>query len=85
MSHLVLLDVIDVLVITVMIGAAVAAVRMSNLVSAVILAGAVSLTASYGFLRMGAPDVAMTEAAIGAALTTVIFLVAVRRTAEVEE
>lgn len=84
MSHLVFLDAIDVLVAAVMIAAAVAAVRMGNLVSAVILAGAVSLTASYAFLRMGAPDVAMTEAAIGAALTTVIFLVAVRRTAEVE-
>ncbi len=35
---------------------------------------------AYLFLRMGAPDVAMTEAAIGAALSTVIFLIALART-----
>jgi len=46
------------------------------------MVGVVSLLVSYLFLRMGAPDVAMTEAAIGAALTTVIFLIALRRTGE---
>ncbi len=75
---------IDILLGVVMLAAAVAALLVRNLVSAVILAGAVSLVASYAYVRMGAPDVAMTEAAIGSALTTVIFLVAVRRTEEVD-
>jgi uncharacterized MnhB-related membrane protein len=55
-----------------------------DLVSAAILVGVVSLMVSYIFLRMNAPDVAMTEAAIGAGLSTVIFLVAIRRTGEKE-
>jgi energy-converting hydrogenase B subunit D len=44
----------------------------------------VSLMVSFLFLRMNAPDVAMTEAAIGAGLSTVIFLIAIRRTEEDE-
>ncbi|MBN2799280.1 MAG: DUF4040 domain-containing protein [Deltaproteobacteria bacterium] len=76
---------IDFVVVAVIFVAAVGAMSCKNLVSSVLLGGLASLVASYLFLRMGAPDVAMTEAAIGAALTTVIFLVATRRTQEVEE
>ncbi len=73
---------LDALVCLLMIVVAVTATAVKNLVSAVIMVGVVSLLVSYLFLRMGAPDVAMTEAAIGAALTTVIFLIALRRTGE---
>ena len=55
---------------------AIAAISMKNIASAIITAGVVSLIGSLLFLLAGAPDVAMTEAAIGAALTTVIFLFA---------
>ncbi|PKL11301.1 MAG: hypothetical protein CVV52_14375 [Spirochaetae bacterium HGW-Spirochaetae-8] len=55
---------------------AVAALYVKQLVSAIIIAGVVSLIGSILFLLVGAPDVAMTEAAIGSALTTVIFLFA---------
>jgi multicomponent Na+:H+ antiporter subunit A len=48
------------------------------------MVGFISLMVSYLFLRMDAPDVAMTEAAIAAGLTTVIFLIAIRRTEEDE-
>jgi energy-converting hydrogenase B subunit D len=65
---------------TVMITAAVLAVHLRNLLGAIIAAGVVSLFASIVFLLLGAPDVAMTEAAIGAGLSTVIFLFALRRT-----
>lgn len=70
----------DVILCVLMLAAAVAAVVVRGLLSAIILVGVVSLFVSYLFLRMGAPDVAMTEAAIGSALSTVIFLVALRRT-----
>lgn len=63
----------------VMVIAAVAALYSKNLVAAVILAGAVSLMASIIYLLVAAPDVAMTEAAIGSALTTVVFLYALSR------
>ena len=70
----------DALVCALMIAAAVVAVTVRSILSAVILVGVVSLMVAYLFLRMGAPDVAMTEAAIGAALSTVIFLIALART-----
>ena len=76
---------IDLLIALIVVASAVAAVFVRNLVSSVILSGVVSLLASYLFLRMSAPDVAMTEASIGAGLTTVIFLIAIRRTREKEE
>ncbi|MEN8149667.1 MAG: hydrogenase subunit MbhD domain-containing protein [Planctomycetota bacterium] len=76
--------VLDVLVCVLMILAGVTAVLMRNLVAAAVLVGVVSLMVSILFLRMGAPDVAMTEASIGAGLSTVIFLIAVRRTGEEE-
>ena len=63
-----------------MLAAAFTAAIARNLVGAVIAAGAVSLLASVLFLALHAPDVAMAEAAIGAGLTTAIFLLAVRRT-----
>jgi uncharacterized MnhB-related membrane protein len=49
------------------------AVFNKKLVSAVIAAGVVSLFASVLYLLLAAPDVAMTEAAIGSGLTTIIF------------
>jgi uncharacterized MnhB-related membrane protein len=39
----------------------------------ILAAGLVSLLASVMFLLLGAPDVAMTEAAIGSGLTTFLF------------
>ncbi len=74
----------DLLICLVIVLAGVAAMRSRNLVSAAVMVGVVSLMVSYLFLRMGAPDVAMTEAAIGAGLSTLIFLIAIRRTGEDE-
>lgn len=76
---------IDILMCVLLVIAAAVAMGVRNLVSAAIMVGVVSLHVSYIFLRMNAPDVAMTEAAIGAGLTTVIFLVAIRRTEEDEQ
>ena len=76
---------VDMLIASLMVVSAVVAMWTTRLVSATILTGVVSLVASYLFLRMGAPDVALTEASIGAGLTTVIYLVALRRTRVREE
>jgi len=62
-----------------MISGALLAVYMKNLTAAVIASGSVSLIASLMYLIMAAPDVAMTEAAIGSGLTTVVFLYALSR------
>jgi len=49
------------------------ALHNKKLSVAIISTGLVSLVASILFLLLAAPDVAMTEAAIGSGLTTVIF------------
>ncbi len=46
---------------------------------AILAAGASGLFASILFILMAAPDVAMTEAAIGSGLTTFIFFFALRK------
>jgi len=63
-----------------LVGMALAAVLVKDLRSAIILLSALSLFASLAFLIVAAPDVAITEAAIGSALTTVIFVIALFRT-----
>lgn len=52
---------------------AIIAIYQKKLVIAIIAAGAVSLFASVMYLLLAAPDVAMTEAAIGSGLSTIIF------------
>jgi uncharacterized MnhB-related membrane protein len=63
-----------------MLATAVSACIFSDLLNAVIACCIVSLIAAILFYFLQAPDVAMAEASIGAALVTAIFLVAIRRT-----
>ncbi len=65
--------IIPILLAVVMITAALMAVYQQKLSIAVIAAGAVSLMASVLYLLLAAPDVALTEAAIGSGLSTIIF------------
>jgi len=76
--------IVSFLVVLILVGAVAASV-FRDLISAVIAAALVSLIASTLFFLLQAPDVAMTEAAIGAALTTAIFVIAIRRTKRYEE
>ncbi len=62
-----------------MLVAAILAIQLENMVAAIVSAGVVSLFASILFVLLAAPDVAMTEAAIGSGLTTVIFLYALKK------
>ncbi len=57
-----------------MVAAGIAVLFVKDLLSAIIITGFVSLSASVMFLLMDAPDVAITEASIGAVLATMIFL-----------
>ncbi len=56
-----------------MISAAFVAIYAKRIAIAILAAGLVSLLASVMFLFLAAPDVAMTEAAIGSGLTTFLF------------
>jgi len=57
-----------------MLAGGIAALYVRKLLSAIIIVAFVSLTASVMFLLMDATDVAVTEAAIGAVVSTMIFL-----------
>jgi uncharacterized MnhB-related membrane protein len=59
--------------------AAVFAVKTKKTLNAIIASGVISLVASIIFLIAASPDVAMTEATIGAGLTTVVFLYALKQ------
>lgn len=56
-----------------MVGAAAMALIARRTAVAVLAAGLVSLFASVVYVILAAPDVAMTEAAIGSGLTTFLF------------
>jgi energy-converting hydrogenase B subunit D len=59
---------------------AVAAVSVRDLLAAVIIFGAFSFFSATYFALLGALDVAFTEAAVGAVITTVFFVTAIFRT-----
>jgi uncharacterized MnhB-related membrane protein len=58
----------------------IAAVSVRDLVAAVIIFGAFSFFSAVYFAILGALDVAFTEAAVGAVITTVFFVTAIFRT-----
>ena len=64
---------IGVLLAVAMVGVAWLTIRATRIATAMLAAGLVSLFASVLFLFLAAPDVAMTEAAIGSGLTTFLF------------
>lgn len=63
----------------IMIVAALIAIYQKDLLSAIVAAGVISLLASIIYILLAAPDVAMTEAAIGSGLTTIVFLYALNK------
>lgn len=62
------------LLILLMIIGAIAAIFFENLLNSIISLGLISLIAAALMYILKAPDVAMTEAIIGAGLTTAIFI-----------
>jgi uncharacterized MnhB-related membrane protein len=68
-----------------MLGAAVYSIVQKDLLYAVIATGVISLVLTVLFYLLQAPDVALTEAAIGVALTTIIFIITIRNTVRHED
>ena len=67
------------LVVLLMLLAAVAVLTMKNFLAALAAMSVVSLALSVLFVLLRAPDVAMTEAAIGAGLSSLLFALIFRR------
>ena len=59
---------------------AICAVAFENTLSSVIALGSTGAFMALEFILLQAPDVAIAEAAVGAVLSTVLFVVAVRKT-----
>ena len=62
------------------VACAVAAMATRDLLAAVAIFGAFSFFSALYFVVLGALDVAFTEAAVGAVITTVFFVTAIFRT-----
>jgi uncharacterized MnhB-related membrane protein len=77
MSNLVV--VLNVVILCGLMVSAILAVHFEKLLSAVIALTATGLFAAAEFLLLHAPDVAISEAAVGAALTPLIFIVTLKR------
>ncbi len=60
------------------------AVHTKDLMYAVVATMAVSLIVSILFYVLQAPDVAMAEAAIGAGISTAVFVIAIKKTERYE-
>ena len=73
-----------VFLLTLLLITAVAIVRTENLFVAVMLMGIASLLIAANFFLLDAADVALTEAAVGAGISTVLFLGALALTSERE-
>ncbi|MBS7527776.1 DUF4040 domain-containing protein [Fusibacter paucivorans] len=67
------------MVLAIMIAGAVAAARTKNLLGAVIIFMVYSLMMAILWQRMNAPDLAITEAAVGAGITSILFIVTLRK------
>ena len=77
MSNLIV--VLNILVVTGMVVSAILAVHFEKLLSSVIALGVTGVFAAGAFLLLHAPDVAISEAAVGAALSPLIFIVALKK------
>jgi energy-converting hydrogenase B subunit D len=67
------------LLVALMLGAAVLVLMFDNLVAAIAAASVVSLLLSLLFALLAAPDVALTEAAVGAGLSGAVLALGLRR------
>ena len=73
-------DVFDAVMLALLLVTALAVARARDLVAAVVLFSVYGMTMCLVWQHRGAPDVAITEAAVGAGVTTVLFLIAIART-----
>ena len=70
----------DLIILTLVVICAIAAISIKDLLSAAIIFGAYSFLLCLLWTEMGAVDVAFTEASVGAGISTVFFIAAVYKT-----
>lgn len=76
---------IDFILLMFLVAFAIAAISMKDLLSSIIILGGYSLIMAVVWVRLNAVDVAFTEAAVGAGITTVLLIAALSRTRRFEK
>jgi energy-converting hydrogenase B subunit D len=79
------MQIINFLIILFLVIAALFVERTKDLLAAIIIFSAYSLVMSLLWLFLQTPDIALTEAAIGAGVTTVLFVAVLARTKRLEK
>lgn len=74
-----LVVILNTLVLLGALASAIVAVQAKKMLDSVIALGAVGSFISLEFLLLQAPDVAIAEASVGAVLSTVLFIIALRK------
>jgi len=78
-------EILQALLLAGMAGSALMAVLSRDLLKSAVYLAAMSLLLSLEFYILQAPDVAIAEAAIGAGLTTAIYVIAINKTQRWED
>ncbi|HWR60397.1 MAG TPA: hydrogenase subunit MbhD domain-containing protein [Clostridia bacterium] len=73
------MGIFSVIMLIFLIGCAVSVSAAKNLLAAIIIFTAYSLVMAILWQMMNAPDMAITEAAVGAGITTVLFVLTLKR------
>ncbi|MDI6874833.1 Na(+)/H(+) antiporter subunit B [Candidatus Solincola sp.] len=76
---------LNLVLILLLLATAVLAVTARDLLAAVIIFSVYSLIMALMWQRLQAPDLALTEAAVGAGVTTVLFVITIFKTRRREE
>lgn len=84
MIQLNLFEIVVILLSIFMVVTAILSIVFKDLLASVIALAAMSLLLSLYFYVLQAPDVAIAEAGVGACLTTVIIIIAIRATRRME-
>lgn len=77
--------VLNVILVIFLIVCAIAVEKTKDLLGAIIIFDAYSLVMAVLWLLLKAPDIALTEAAIGAGVTTILFVGVISRTRRMEK
>ena len=80
-----LVFILNTLVILGIVVSAILAVRFEKLLSSIMALGVTGTLVSLEFIILQAPDVAIAEAAVGAVISTAIFLIALKKVKEEQE
>ncbi len=72
-------DAVTLIILALMVAAAAAIIFVNRLIYAVVFMSTFSTLAALVFLLIGAPDVALAEIVIGSTLSTIIFLISIKK------